>query len=200
MCEPTTMMAMSAAQAGLQLAGQAKAAKQQAASQQAATERENLRFRQEMSARRAKEAFDAKIAVGEVQEIVNKTRKAKATARTAAGEAGVTGVAVDQLLTSFEQQEAQALFAIQEQQAMGRVNSLFQDRDAELASLNRLDQINQPIEGPDYLGTAVNLAGNVMKIQSFATQQALGASRLELDKQQTLLNKQQLELNKRQLS
>ncbi len=182
MCDPVTatMVVMSTAQAGMSIKAQTEAAKQQANAQSAASERESIRFRQEMTARRIKEAQDNKIAANEVQNIVEKTRKAKATARVSASEAGVTGQSVQQLLDDFERQEAQAMFAISEQQSMGRVNTMLQDQNAIFGSVNKLGQINQPIEQPDYLGAAMNLAGSAMSIYKGTQTRKLEDAQLKL--------------------
>ena len=182
MCDPVTatMVVMSTAQAGMSIKAQTEAAKQQASAQSAASERESIRFRQEMTARRAKEAQDNKIAANEVQNIVEKTRKAKATARVSASEAGVTGQSVQQLLDDFERQEAQAMFAINEQQSMGQVNTMLQDQNAIFGSANKLAQINQPIEQPDYLGAAMNLAGSAMSIYKGTQTRKLEDAQLKL--------------------
>ena len=182
MCDPVTatMVVMSTAQAGMSIKAQTEAAKQQANAQSAASERESIRFRQEMTARRAKEAQDNKIAANEVQNIVEKTRKAKARARVSASEAGVTGQSVQQLLDDFERQEAQAMFAISEQQSMGQVNTMLQDQNAIFGSANKLGQINQPIEQPDYLGAAMNLAGSAMSIYKGTQTRKLEDAQLKL--------------------
>ena len=182
MCDPVTatMVVMSTAQAGMSIKAQTEAAKQQANAQSAASERESIRFRQEMTARRIKEAQDNKIAANEVQNIVEKTRKAKATARVSASEAGVTGQSVQQLLDDFERQEAQAMFAINEQQSMGQVNTMLQDQNAIFGSANKLGQINQPIEQPDYLGAAMNLAGSAMSIYKGTQTRKLEDAQLKL--------------------
>ena len=182
MCDPVTatMVVMSTAQAGMSIKAQTEAAKQQASAQSAASERESIRFRQEMTARRIKEAQDNKIAANEVQNIVEKTRKAKATARVSASEAGVTGQSVQQLLDDFERQEAQAMFAINEQQSMGQVNTMLQDQNAIFGSANKLAQINQPIEQPDYLGAAMNLAGSAMSIYKGTQTRKLEDAQLKL--------------------
>ncbi len=182
MCDPVTatMVVMSTAQAGMSIKAQTEAAKQQANAQSAASERESIRFRQEMTARRIKEAQDNKIAANEVQNIVEKTRKAKATARVSASEAGVTGQSVQQLLDDFERQEAQAMFAISEQQSMGQVNTMLQDQNAIFGSANKLGQINQPIEQPDYLGAAMNLAGSAMSIYKGTQTRKLEDAQLKL--------------------
>ena len=182
MCDPVTatMVVMSTAQAGMSIKAQTEAAKQQANAQSAASERESIRFRQEMTARRIKEAQDNKIAANEVQNIVEKTRKAKATARVSASEAGVTGQSVQQLLDDFERQEAQAMFAISEQQSMGQVNTMLQDQNAIFGSANKLAQINQPIEQPDYLGAAMNLAGSAMSIYKGTQTRKLEDAQLKL--------------------
>ena len=182
MCDPVTatMVVMSTAQAGMSIKAQTEAAKQQASAQSAASERESIRFRQEMTARRIKEAQDNKIAANEVQNIVEKTRKAKATARVSASEAGVTGQSVQQLLDDFERQEAQAMFAINEQQSMGQVNTMLQDQNAIFGSANKLGQINQPIEQPDYLGAAMNLAGSAMSIYKGTQTRKLEDAQLKL--------------------
>tara|TARA_X000001382_G_scaffold130762_2_gene126797 strand:- start:690 stop:1259 length:570 start_codon:yes stop_codon:yes gene_type:complete len=180
MCDPVSI-GIAAAQTGMSIGAQKKQAKAQKQAQKAGIERENIRFRQEMSAKRIKEAQDNKIAVSEITETIEKTRQAKATARVSAGEAGVSGQSVQQLLNSFERQEAQALFAISEQQAMGRVNTLLQDEQSIFSSENRISQINQPIEQPDYLGAAVNLAGQGMGIYKDVKAQDLMKSQLKLN-------------------
>jgi Cft2 family RNA processing exonuclease len=142
----------------LSIRSQRQQAAMQAESQRAATRNENIRFRQEMTARRAAEAQQNQIAAGEVQEVVRRTREAKATARVSAAESGVTGLSVDQLMQKFERQQAQSLFAIQEQQRFNSLNSTLQDEQSTFRSQQNLSRINQPIEQPNYVGEAFSLA------------------------------------------
>ncbi len=72
------------------------------------------------------------------------------------------------------------MFAISEQQSMGRVNTMLQDQNAIFGSVNKLGQINQPIEQPDYLGAAMNLAGSAMSIYKGTQTRKLEDAQLKL--------------------
>lgn len=90
-------------------------------------------------------------------------REAKARAKTAAGEAGVSGLSVDALLADFDRQEANFKNSVLEN--LGNRNA---QRDAEKNSaLTRYQsRVNsaQPVSRPNVIGTGLNIAGQGLSI------------------------------------
>jgi len=181
MCDIVTIGVITAmASTGASMNAQSNQAKMQRKAQERATADENTRFNQQMTAQRAKEAQEAQVASSQIREVITKTRVAKGRARVSAEESGVTGQVVDQLMSAYERQEAESLFAIQTQTGFRGVNTLLQDEQASFASQQRLVGIDKPIAGVDYLGAAANLAGAGMSIYRGYQDDRLKESQLEL--------------------
>lgn len=175
MCEPASMtaaamfklqMATAAASTLMSLTAQRKAAKAQGASQAAAARRENARYQREATAQRLKEAQEDLALANEIQESTRKSKEARATAEVAAGESGVSGLSVNALIDDYTRQEAEHRFTLQEQARLTGINNQLQMEEAGFRNENNLIRINKPIQKPDYLGAAVNMAGSAMTIQN----------------------------------
>ncbi len=163
-CEPTTLMGaaltLSAAGTGISLVGQKQQAdaqeeyqKQLAASnvESAQIESENVRSQQaQANEQNSREAFNAALA----------NRKARATAKVAAGEAGVTGNSVDALMQEFQMEEGRYKEALFRQKALTDVSA---NQNIEAirrgADANNLS-MNTPISQPNYLAAALNFGAN----------------------------------------
>lgn len=197
MCEPTTMMVMTAAQTAMSIRAQKQQASAQRQAQAAATARENQRYQNQMLKMRQEEAQENIIASTEIQKATKKAMKAKATARVAAGEAGVTGRSVQQLLDDYSRQEAEFRFGLQQQQRFNRISRIFAENDAGLQYQNNYAAINKPIQEVNYLAEGLNLAGNLMSIQSTAKSNELAQQ--NLDATQTL-NQNQIDYNNAMLN
>ena len=156
MCDPVTMTVMSVAQAGMSIQGQKQQADAQRQVQRNASEAERRRYLNEAASQRIR---DAQQSIADAQKIQFNQRqgiKTKATARTAAGEAGVTGQAVSQLIQSIDRQQAGDNFAIQQNIAMRNVQSDLRLRDMGLNHQNNLLRINKPIDKPNVLGALMD--------------------------------------------
>ena len=174
MCEPTTMaattlaklqMATAAASTLMSLTAQKNAAKAQGAAQAAAARRENARYQREATAQRLKEAQQDLALANEIKEASRKSKEARATAVVSAGESGVSGLSVDALIDDYTRQEAEHRFTLNEQARLTGINNQLQLQEAGFRNQDNLIRINKPIQKPDYLGSAVNLAGSYLQIQ-----------------------------------
>ena len=184
MCEPLSAMAiaklsfgLSLASSGMSLMAQRNQAKAQKAAQKAATQRENARYRREASAMRLKEAQEDLVMTREIQDSAVKARAARSTAMVAAGESGVVGLSVDALIDDYTRQEADYRFSVTEQNRLTGINNQLQLTEAGYRSQNNLIKINKPIQKPNYLGEAVNLAGSFLNIQSNYKQNSLAEAK-----------------------
>jgi serine protease inhibitor len=168
----------SIAQAGLSIFQQKNAIEMQEKIQKRKTDAENIRFSQEMTAKRLNEIQEQKAASQKIQEIMDKSDAYIARAQVSAGEAGVTGISVQQQIADFQVKEAQALF-VQEDILADRVTaSWLDDTNRSYASRNRLQTINQPIPEVDYLSPVFNLAGQTLGIYNQGQQVAYNQVRL----------------------
>lgn len=139
-----------------QITGQRQMAKAQARSQANASVAERQRYLQEVSSMRVQQGQEEVAAAQRVNESARKAREARATARVSAGEAGVAGLSVDALINDLTREEAEFNFATQQQLQMNDVGRSMQLENAGLGFTNNMLRINKPIEGPDYLGTAIS--------------------------------------------
>jgi multidrug efflux pump subunit AcrA (membrane-fusion protein) len=154
MCEPISI-GLAMASMGAQIHGQNQQAKAQAKVQANASAAERQRYLQEVSSMRIQQGQEEVAAAQRVNESARKAREARATARVSAGEAGVAGLSVDALINDLTREEASYNFATQQQLQMSNVNRTMQLDQAGLGFTNNMLRINKPIEGPDYLGTAI---------------------------------------------
>jgi hypothetical protein len=148
-------LATTVASTALTIKGQKDQAKAQAIMQERATKAENKRLAEEGSAIRLNEQIQQENKAVEMQAAAIKAKQARARARTAAGEAGVAGQSVDDLINSFTQQEAAFRIGLRRQESQMDTARGAQLRGASSASEQNLIRINQPIQRPDYAGTIV---------------------------------------------
>ena len=158
--------ATAVAQYGLSIKAQKEQAKAQRRQQVRETEAERQRFQREMTANRLAEAQNNIIVAKELQEITRKTDIARGTAQVSAAEACVSGLSVNVLFGELEQQQSEAIFALQQQEQFNASARQLGLEDAQIRSMSNLAQINQPIAQPDYLTGLVNLAGTGLGIYS----------------------------------
>ena len=149
-------MALSAAQAGMSIRAQQVQAETQEKVQANASEMERRRYLNEASALRIRENQEAIAAAQKIQYNQIKGEEAKSTARTAAGEAGVTGQAVNQTIAALEQAQAKGNFSIAQNMKMKNVQNELRLRDMGLNHQNNLLRINKPIEEVDYFGSVMD--------------------------------------------
>ena len=175
----TTLQALtSIAQTALSIGQQENAIEVQETIQQRKTDAENIRFSQEMTAKRLNEIQEQKAASQKIQEIMDKSDAYIARAQTSAGEAGVTGLSVQQQIADFKFKEAQALFIQEDILADQITASWLDDTNRSTASRNRLQTINQPIAEVDYYTPFFNLAGQTLGIYNTSQQIAYNQIRL----------------------
>lgn len=135
-------------------------AKEQAQAGQAAARRDFDLQNATESQRQLQEAEGASQAVQQVQ---REAAMAKASTRVAAGEAGVAGLSVDQLLSEFDQQESAARYNINR-------NRAFSVDQSQLARQGIAANANQnigrtryaPIGRPSLLATGLQVAGSAL--------------------------------------
>jgi len=159
-------MALGAASSYSQVQGQRQMAKAQAQAQANASKAERQRYLQEVSSMRIQQGQEQVAAAQKINESARKTREARATARVAAGEAGVAGLSVDALINDLTREEAEYSFASQQQLQMNDVGRTMQLQNAGLGFTNNMLRINKPIEQPDYLGAALSGAQTGMSTYS----------------------------------
>ena len=155
MCEPISI-GLAMASMGAQIHRQKQQAKTQAKVQANASAAERQRYLQEVSSMRVQQGQEEVAAAQRVKASARKAREARATARVSAGEAGVAGLSVDALINDLTREEAEFNFATQQQLQMNDVGRSMQLENAGFGFTNNMLRINKPIEGPDYLGTAIS--------------------------------------------
>ena len=173
MCEPTTMMILGAAQAGMSIMGQTQQAKAQKQIQANATEMERVRYRNEAAAQRIRDAQESVADAQKIQFNRQQAIKTKATATVAALESGVQGGVLQGLLQNIDRQQATDNFAIQQNVAMRNVQSELRLRDMGLNHRNNLLRINKPIEQPNILGALLDGAQFGMQMGSLGKEAGL---------------------------
>lgn len=166
MCEPTTILVgISAASAVLGFVGAQQQANQQETSQLRAYEdtvvESRAAFARQVNQENTRLNQQGVADSNELSEVALRKRKAKATARVAAGEAGVSGLSLDALLGDFDRTEARYRDSVAQQGEFDHLAS--QDRIADFAA-DRESRINrarpQPVARPSFLGAALRVAGD----------------------------------------
>ena len=181
MCDiitPAVMVAigMGTAQAGLSIHGQRQQAKTQEKVQKNASKAEQQRYLQEMTAMRMQERQEGIASAQQRQQITQRAREARATARVSSGEAGVSGLSVDALMNSFTQNEGNALHSITQQEEFNSQNRALGITDSKMRSSSKLLSINRPIAQPDYAGAVLSGAQTGMSTFSFGQDSGMNAA------------------------
>lgn len=154
MCSPLIASSIiGAASTASSLIGQSQQASAQREAQAIASRQERQRYLAEVSAMRTQQQQEAIARSQNIEESTRRAMEARATARTAAGEAGVSGLSVDALLGDLSRQQAEYEFSVQRQAQLTDVNRQLALRESGLGFSRNMLRINQPIAQPDYLGT-----------------------------------------------
>ena len=148
MCHPAALAVISGLNVGMQFAGQQQQAKTQEAMQARASQAERLRFQQEQTSMRMRQAQEQEAVGRELEQVSRKSQAALARARVSAGESGVAGASVDALMGDYMRQEAGYRSALLRQQELSGVGTGLGLEQIGLASQQRLMGINQPIMDP----------------------------------------------------
>ena len=167
MCDPITATVMSVASAGVQYKGQKAAANAQRIQQERASEMERKRYLAEVGSMRLQQRQEEVVKAQKIQDIRKRAMEARATARTSAGESGVSGVSVDALMNDLTRKQAIYNFGFTEQYNQNRVATDLRIRDNVYGSNQRLLSINKPIKQPDLFGNL--LKGASTGISAYGT-------------------------------
>ena len=93
--------------------------------------------------------------------------EARATARVASGESGISGLSVNALINDLARQKADYTFSTQQQASMTEVANEMRLKESGLNFSRNMLRINQPIEQPNYIGAA--LQGTQTGLSTFNT-------------------------------
>ena len=183
MCHPAVIPLVSAgigaASSGLQYAGARQQAKQQAAYQAQAAQAERLRFQQEQTSMRMRQAQEQEAVGRELEQVSRKSQAALARARVSAGEAGVAGASVQALMDDYMRQEAGYRSALLRLQELGGIATGMGLEQAGFATQQRMIGLSQPIEKPSFLTAGLSaLSGGLSGYRTgLDIQSRMGGSR-----------------------
>lgn len=163
--DPLTLTMASLAISGAQAVAQHKAADAQADAQeeynQQLQKNAEQAYNNELEALRLQQHQDEAQAKQKIVQNQKQAIQARSRAKTAAGEAGVSGLSVDALLGDFERQEAEFKDAVRE-----NLDNRNQQRQQEAISagtrLQSRQNSVQPVNRPSVLGTGLQIAGNAV--------------------------------------
>lgn len=169
MCTPTAIVsaAIGGAQTMSSIAGQRQQAQMQEQSQRLATQQERQRYQAEVAAMRTRQQQDMIARAQRIDDSSKRAMEARATARTAAGESGITGSSVNALINDLARQEAEYNFSETQQASMMDVANQMQLKESGLGFNRNMLRINQPIESPNYIGSL--LGGTQTGLSTFNT-------------------------------
>jgi hypothetical protein len=167
-------LALGAASAGAQAVGQRQQAKQQAAYQAQAARAERLRFQQEQTSMRMRQAQEQEAVGRELEQVSKKSQAALARARVSAGESGVAGASVQALMDDYMRQEAGYRAATLRQQELGGFATGLGLEQAGFATQQRQIGINQPISSPSGFSSALSIASGALSGYSAGMQAGSG--------------------------
>jgi multidrug efflux pump subunit AcrA (membrane-fusion protein) len=179
MCEPMTMaaagLALGATTSAVGYVGSMQQANAQAAYQDALVQQRNQQMRE--NERQAMESYNAQLhqitrqqqqlndqASGDLTAAGVAAARARSTARTTSGEAGVAGLSVDTLLMDFDRQEASyrdsVLHNREWQLEQGEYNktALGHQAAGRIASMQPI--VPQPVQMPSFLASALQIGGH----------------------------------------
>lgn len=175
MCEPTTI-----ALATLVIVGgvMAYSAQQQAANQSERAQQQNFEetvvesqtaFAQNVNQENSRLGQTAVANSRDLTQVAIDKRKAAATARVAAGEAGVSGLSVDALMADFERSEARYRDGTAQQFEFDKLASQdnIQAFDSERRSRNNAAR-PQAVQRPDFLSSGLGIATQVVGVSAGA--------------------------------
>ena len=169
MCTPAAIVStvIGGAQTVSSIAGQRQQAAMQEQSQQLATRQERQRYLAEVAAMRTREQQDMIARAQRIDDSAKRAMEARSRAKVAAGESGITGSSVNALINDLSRQEAEYRFSETQQASMMDVANQMRLKEAGLGFNRNMLRINQPIEQPNYLGSA--LGGAQTGLSTFNT-------------------------------
>lgn len=144
--------------------GQQDAAKTTASYQKSAAlegqalARQSWELQNQQESERQKEESQA--SSQQISSVNREASKARASARVAAGEAGVSGLSVDALLADFDRQEASSVNAINYNREMNARQSSMNLRGIRANAMNQLSSTRfKPVARPSALNSGLEIAG-----------------------------------------
>jgi len=106
----------------------------------------------------------------EEQRVSREAAEARATARTAAGEAGVSGLSLDALITDFTRQESQYRYGVRRNLTLSTDQLTSEMEGARAQAQGRaaaIPQLNlEPVQGPTWWGAALRIGGSAVDAYS----------------------------------
>lgn len=178
MCEASTIIAvaglvLSAAGSAVSYTQQKSAANAQSRYQRQLQDAQNQSYLNEASSLREKQQQEAEAAGTEARRVQIDAQQALSRARTAAGESGVSGLGVQNLIGDFSRQEAQYLEHIHTQESLSDINTQQQLEADRLGTAYQMQATGQPIQRPSLFATALQIgkAG----VDAYGTQKQLQA-------------------------
>lgn len=154
------MATLTGASTAMSFVGQRQQARAQQQMQNIASEQERQRYFREQTAIRRQEAQQEQAAAEESLAIQLRAQQAVATAQTAAGEAGVTGTAVNELVNSYFQQAGDYRRQLFMERGFQREASQQAGVEAGFRTQMEQTRIDRPISQPSLLEGAVNIAAS----------------------------------------
>lgn len=150
-------LAVSAISTGVGLYAQSRAASQQQDAQDRMSASEKQRALAEGSATRLKQQQEDQARAFDLQKIQKESQAAIATARTSAGEGGVSGGSVDALVADFSRQELDYRESSNRQKQFSDLNYDDLIKAQSTGSAFNLARINQPVSQPNFFGAALRI-------------------------------------------
>lgn len=155
------MATMSALSSGLAFIGQRQQARAMRQSQDIAASQEAARFMREQSAMRREQAQREQSAAEESLAIQLRAQRAAATATTAAGESGVSGSSVDDLINSYFQQEGDYRRALTMEQGFQKEATGTALLEGGFRTQMETTRIRRPINAPSLVEGVVNIGASL---------------------------------------
>jgi len=156
-----TAMAMSVASQAASVAGQRQQAKAQEAAQKQASAREMRRFQLSQRAERQKQADEETAASLEAVKANRETAESISSTIVSAEESGVAGTSVGLAIDEFSRKNAEYQAAMAMQERMNATAQRLSFENAGNQYVNRMTQINKPIQKPNYLGAALSIGQTI---------------------------------------
>ena len=172
MCEPISMT-VAALSTASSVVSQKNAINAQKKAQANASAQERKRYLNEVSVTRQRQRQEQIVAAQKIQQSQTQAMEARATARTSAGESGVSGLSVDALIGDLTRQEAEYNFSVQQQQQFQEQNTSNVLEAAGLGFTANMLRINKPIPKTDYFGAALQGAQTGLSFYNSANKAGL---------------------------
>lgn len=162
----TLMTGMAAVGGVLNYMSGKEQAKQQAHAQGVASQQERVRAGQEMRNVRLKQGQQRLALANEMEEGARRANLARATAVTAAGEAGIGGRAAELQQQDINVQNARYQKALQDQRSENDFASELQLENSEMRTQMNQQRINQPIQEPSLLEAGLGILTGVAQAKT----------------------------------